>query len=239
MFVQLLADFKDRVREVDLYFQLLSAIDNDEILVGKGSGQQVLPIGVMPSDLDGIFRRAAYLVLYNLVEAFVRRGFQAVFDSIHADGLCGIELTELLRTQWVMQKNRKVKAFDGSPKVYMEIAIDIVGEIIDKTSAKLHRDQLPMSGNLDADVIRDVCMRHGVDDQTPAAAKGGSALTIVKKKRNSLAHGDESFSECGRQTTAAQLLVAKDEVVLFIRGILHNLEKFATSKSYKAPTIVV
>ena len=60
------------------------------------------------------------------------------------------------------------------------------------------------------------------------------ALTIVKKKRNSLAHGDESFSECGGLTTAGELVDTKDEVVLFIRGILSNLELFATTKAYKA-----
>jgi hypothetical protein len=234
MFAQVLADFEDRVSEVDLYFQILSALDNDEIVVAKGSGPQILPIGRMPQDGDSMLKGAAYLVIYNLVEAFVRRGFQAVFDAIHADGLNGVELTELLRTQWIMQKNRTIQTFDGSPKVYMEIAIEIVGEIISKKSARLNRDRLPMSGNLDADLIRDVCVRHGVDYKTPPAANGGSVLTIVKKKRNSLAHGDESFSECGRQATAAELIAAKNEVILFIRGILHNLEKFATSKAYKA-----
>ena len=39
--------------------------------------------------------------------------------------------------------------------------------------------------------------------------------------------------ECGRPLTAADLVKAKDEIVLFIRSILQNLETFATSKSYK------
>lgn len=233
MFPQVFADFDARVREVDLYFQFLAALDNEEIVVRKGAGPQVVPIGPAPVAWHRMLKGAAYLILYNLVEAFIRRGFQAVYESIQADRLSGIELTELLRSQWVTQKTRKVRAFDGSPKVYTSIAIEIVDEIVAKGIARLHRDQLPVSGNLDADNIRELCNRHGVDHTTPASAKGGSALKIVKRKRNSLSHGDESFSECGRQVSAADLIQAKDEAVAFIRGILTNLQTFAASKSYK------
>jgi hypothetical protein len=233
MFAQVSADFDDRVREVELYFQVLSAIDNDEIAVITGTGPQIVPVGTPPDDWGMMLKGAAYLILYNLVEAFVRRGFQAVFESIKNDGLSGIQLSELFRTQWVMQKNRRVKAFDGLPKVYMEIANEIVMEIVSNKVAMLSRDHLPISGNLDAEAIRDVCFRHGVSHNTPAAAKGGAALTTVKQKRNALSHGDESFVECGRNLVAADLVKAKVEIVLFMKSILENLETFATSKSYK------
>src|SRR5437016_5866041 len=97
MFAQVLADFADRAREVDLYFQLLSAFDNDEIAVVRGSGPQVLPVGAPPGDWGRMLKGAAYLVLYNLLEAFIRRGFKAIFDSISNDRLCGADLTQLLR----------------------------------------------------------------------------------------------------------------------------------------------
>ncbi len=233
MFAPVTADFDERVREVDLYFQLLSALDNDEIVVGNGTGPQVVPEGEVPADWDSMLKGAAYLVLYNLVEAFIRRGFQAVFDAIKADGVVGVDLSEVLRAQWIMQKNRRVKQYDGAPKHYMEIAVRIVSEIVDKKAAQLHRDYLPVSGNLDANEIRRLCIRHGVDHSTSGPAHGGAALETVMIKRNSLGHGDESFSECGRVVTAKELLDVKDEVVQFMRDILANLEKFATAKHYK------
>lgn len=233
MFAQVFADFNDRVREVDLFFQVLSALDNDEIAVVNGTGPQIVNPGTPPADWGRMLKGTSFLILYNLVEAFIRRGFQAVFELIKNDALCGSELTELLRVQWVMQKNRKVKAFDGSPKVYMEIANDIVTDIVGKKAAVLSRDHLPFSGNLDADIIRSVCDLHGVDHTVPPAAKGGSALANVKKKRNALSHGDESYVECGRPLTAADLVQAKDEIILFMRAILQNLEQFANNKGYK------
>lgn len=233
MFAQVFADFDDRVREVDLYFQVLSALDNDEVAIIKGTGPQQVAEGAPPSDWGRMLKGAAYLVLYNLVEAFIRRGFQTVFDAIQNDGLCGVELTELLRAQWVMQKNKVVKAFDGSPKVYMGIANEIVNEIIGKQTAALVHNHLPISGNLDAAIIRQVCDLHGVGHQTPPAAKGGISLETVKIKRNALAHGNESFVQCGQFLTAATLVVEKNELVIYIRSILQNLEQFAIAKSYK------
>src|SRR5258708_4941276 len=125
MFAQVMADFSERANEVDLYFEYLLALDNNEIAIVPGTGPQVVPLGAPSPDWGRMLKGTAYLVLYNLVEAFVRRGFKAVFDSIKGDGLCGVDLIKLLRTQWIMQKNRKVSTFDGSPKVYMGIANDI------------------------------------------------------------------------------------------------------------------
>jgi hypothetical protein len=233
MFSDVMTDFNDRVTEVDLYFQVLAALDNDEIAIVKGNGPQVVPIGASPADWGRMLKGGAYLVLYNMVEAFIRRGFKELFDSIQSDGLCADKLTQLMRHQWIHQRNRKVSAFDGSPKVYMKLAFEMIEEILNGTIAELNPEQLPISGNLDADVIREVCTLHGVPVKTPAAAKGGVELATVKTKRNYLAHGNESFVDCGRNLTAVDLIRVKDEVVAFVRGILTNLEQFVNNKDYK------
>lgn len=233
MFLDVMTDFNDRVAEVELYFQLLAALDNDEIAILKGSGPQVVPVGASPADWGRMLKGGAYLVLYNMVEAFIRRGFNEMFDSIQGDGLCADSLTHPLRQQWITQKNRKVKPFDGSPRLYMDLAFEMIDEITKGTTAVLHPDHLPISGNIDADVIRKVCNLHGVPHGTPPAAKGGVELATVKKKRNDLAHGNESFVECGRNLTAADLIRVKDEVVAFVRGILINIQQFVNNKDYK------
>src|SRR5689334_10315393 len=102
MFGQVFSDFNDRVGEVDLYLRALAALDNNEIRVVKcTAGRPKLPIGEPPPEWGRMLKGAAYLVLYNLVEAFIRRGFQAVFRAIADDGLCGTDLTQLVRDQWV------------------------------------------------------------------------------------------------------------------------------------------
>jgi hypothetical protein len=236
MFAQVLAEFDERVVEVDLYFQLLKALDNEEIAIGQGAGPQVLTPGEPPEDWGRMLKGAAYLVLYNLVEAFVRRGFQTVFDVIRNESVCGTDLTEDFRRQWMAQRYRRKAAIDGSPRLYMEIANEIIQDILEGKAASMGHRTLPISGNIDADVIREVFRDHGVNLSSPPETRAGAALITVKAKRNALAHGADSFAECGRHLSAKDLTTTKDEVVLFIRSILVNLQSFTESKGYRAGT---
>ncbi|MCY2966392.1 MAG: MAE_28990/MAE_18760 family HEPN-like nuclease [Planctomycetota bacterium] len=237
-FVTLKSDFEERVKEVNLFFDVVAAEENVELTVVKGIATQVLTVGPMPADWARMMKATGYLVIYNLVEAFVRRGFQAVFDAIKNDSLSVGDLIVEIRKQWTIQRNRAIKTYDGSPKLYMDLSHDIVEEIVTKQVAHLSREKLPFSGNIDADVIRKTCFKHGVPFQSSAPAKGGSQLEIVKVKRNALSHGDESFEECGRHATAQEMIDIKTETVQFMRDLLASLEKFSTTKAYRitAPT---
>ncbi len=231
--VVLWSEFEERVREIDLFFSLLQAEENGEIAVTNNGTQQVFPVGRMPPDCGKMLKGTAYLLLYNLVEAFMRRGFQEVFNAIEVDAISGAELSSELLAQWVEQKNRKVKPFVGSPKLYMEMTVEIVSDIVLGKTAKLHRDRLPFSGNLDAAVIRDVCSRHGVTHVTTPASRGGDALATIRINRNLLAHGDESFANCGGNVSLTVLSTAKTETVQYMRDILGNLEAFTAAKRYR------
>lgn len=235
MFAQVNEDFKERVREVDLYFQLLAALDNNEIEAVTGTSPQIVPVGQTPAEWGRMLKGAAYLVLYNLVEAFIRRGFQALFEAIQKDKLTGTDLTATLRTQWIVQRNRShVKTHEGSPKIYMKIASSIIDDIMNNKVAHMDRNYLPFSGNLDADEIREVCFKHGISHDTPPAAMAGRELKNVMINRNALSHGSKSFAECGRDLAAADLIRVKEEIVLFVKAILNNLENFTVEKKYKA-----
>ena len=58
----------------------------------------------------------------------------------------------------------------------------------------------------------------------------------VKSKRNSLAHGDESFSHCARDLTVSDLESIKDTVLLFIREILDGMDLYFDEKQYLRTT---
>jgi MAE_28990/MAE_18760-like HEPN len=233
-FQDLVAQFDDRVAEVDVFFNVLSAVDNDELRVVDGVADNFLTKGKPPDSFGPMLKGTANLILYNLVEAFVSKGFEAVFDAIVADRACGVDLNATLRDQWIAQRHRKVTTVDGCPRIYMEVAGTIVDEICGNFVARLHKDHLPFPGTLNADRIRKLFHLHGIELRVDPATKGGEALNPVMKRRNSLAHGDESFAECGRQLTAADLMQAKQEVVLFMRGLIGSLETFATTGRFRS-----
>lgn len=77
--------------------------------------------------------------------------------------------------------------------------------------------------------IKKICDKHKiryrvVDDQL--------ALEKVRKKRNALAHGDESFSRCARDLTISDLGIIKDTVIRFISEIVEGMEKYCNEKQY-------
>lgn len=96
----------------------------------------------------------------------------------------------------------------------------------------LSKDALGISGNLNAKKITDICDKHRIRYRL---ATPGESLERVKRERNSLAHGDVSFSDCARDLTINDLENIKDEVVLFLTGILAGMKDYYDQKSYKLP----
>lgn len=88
---------------------------------------------------------------------------------------------------------------------------------------------LGINGNLNAKQIKDICDKHRIryrviDDQL--------MLEKVKSKRNSLAHGDESFSRCARDLTLNDLETIKDIVLKFICDILDGMDNYYDGRQY-------
>ena len=87
---------------------------------------------------------------------------------------------------------------------------------------------------LDADKIREVCLRHSIPVHTHYRASGGTDLATVVTLRNHLAHGNISFAECGRDYTVDQIERIKRQLVTFVGGILRNIADYIDSASYEA-----
>lgn len=99
--------------------------------------------------------------------------------------------------------------------------------ILPKTA--LTKGMLGINGNLNAKQIKDICDRHRIRYQV---TDDRQVLEKVKKKRNSLAHGDESFSHCARDLTLTDLETIKDTVIQFIQEILTGMEKYCDEKQF-------
>ena len=80
----ILEKFKERVIEVNLYFDFLSSVLSTDIhLHSKSTG-----IG-QPVDLEvqKILKANFFLILYNLIEAIIRESIQEIYDSMARDKL--------------------------------------------------------------------------------------------------------------------------------------------------------
>ncbi len=115
---------------------------------------------------------------------------------------------------------------------YRDKAVEIINAIMRNEPIEMDRKATDISGNLDADKIRQICSDHGITYTVDSACRGGVALEDVKNKRNQLAHGTTSFAECGRYYAIDDLEKIKNETVIFLNGILQGMKKYYDEKTY-------
>ena len=143
-------------------------------------------------------------ILYNLVEATMRNGIEAIFDELKNEGIS----YDLIRPELkkIVLKNLRKRKLNDIHLSITAIPIDIITVGFD--------NQDLFSGNIDARKIKDTAIEYGFSYSTDARkTSNGFDLLSVKANRNDLAHGFKSFTEVGRDKTADELLVIKSKVI--------------------------
>lgn len=227
----LLLSFEARTSELAAYFKFISLIEHESAslaLARKGTRKRRVDDKVLK-----ILKANFFLLLYNLVEATIREGFESVYKSLAADSCSIKQLSPEFRSLWIDSAFSQVKPASANPNSYRDVGRKLVHAAADDIRAELDVKALHFSGNLDAKSIRAVCKSHGISTKTAPVTKGGEKLLVVKANRNALAHGSLSFVECGRDYTVAQLGEIKREATLYLKAILRNIDKFTVSKAYR------
>lgn len=225
------ADFEQRVTEVSEYLRMLKALDRPDAVIRSQSKASYKATPV-EDDWRTVSKATVYLLIYNLVEAAIRSAFGELYETIAREGRSLQSVSTEIRDTWIVSEHRKLTRETASPEKYRESAARMVLAALDQTVVRLEASRLPVSGNLDADNIRQVCRNHGVGVGVHRAARGGIDLEIVKRQRNALAHGNRSFSEVGREVTVDDLVRTARQAEIFVRGILKNVEKHIAGNGY-------
>lgn len=227
----LIIQFDNRVQEIELYYSFLRAL-----LVEKA---EHLSTPHNPSafrvndDLARMLKANAFLLLYNLVESSIRDGLTRIYDSVQNDRLTYDRLCVALRKIWIDDRFRPdpSRQFEATTRR----VFDLVDAVITSQLVSFDPTHLPIAGNIDGAKVRDLAKRYGFSPRTSPRTKGGTALLGVKSQRNNLAHGVKSFVECGRDETFRSLLSTKSQVVMYLRQILKNIEKYIADRGFAVP----
>lgn len=220
--------FNDRKNEIDLYYQLIDFLDNIE----KEDREKSINDILFNKDIEKIVRANALLMLYNLVESTLVNGIEEVYSVFRQDGITYSQVRHEIKEIWF--NYRFSNAYDKKAHfdTYKKTAEKIITSIMLNEPLELDRKATGISGNLDADSIRDVCKKHGIQFKSPKECHGGEKLEQVKEQRNQLAHGTLSFVECGRDFTAKDLHEIKIEVEKFLSGFIDAIESYYDNKEY-------
>lgn len=220
-----ISDFEKRVVEIELYFKFIESVINENAALyfeqkRNKKIQQINP------ELIKVLKANLFVLLYNLAESSIKLSLEEIYDSISSKNKKYIEVCEEIKKIWIKTKYNNFRN-TGTNSIFQTInnmAQDVIEIRFD--SEKL------ISGNIDGRKIKEFASQHGFSSKVSKYAKDGVKLHQVKTQRNSLAHGNESFAECGRRYTITELKEIKHEVIIYLRRILNNIKKYLDNNHY-------
>lgn len=212
--------FYDRKKEIEFYFSILIDIYNGNSAMHT----------IDNSRFCKIMKSNFILMLYNMIEACVVSGMMEIYENLKNDNCSYNQVIHEIQDIWSKCKINEIYGKATGKAAYENRVQQIIQDITTNSPIILSKDALGISGNLDAKKIKSICDKHKIRYCLEAS---GESLEKIKRKRNSLAHGDVSFSECARDIPVSDLEDIKNEVIKFLTGILNGMKNYYDNKLYK------
>lgn len=220
-----LSDFEKKVTEIELYFQLI------ENILEKGavlyfSGKKTHKYKNVDPELQKVLKANVFLLLYNLVESAVKQSMTEIHDVITSRSAKYGDVVSEIRMIWI--KNHYKNFSDVAEKNIYSYISNIANDVIELS----FDSDKTISGNIDAQKVQGLAKKFGFSSKTHYTTRNGSRLHTVKTKRNTLAHGNQSFAECGRDYTYSELEEIKKQVIAYLRQILRNINDYLDQRKF-------
>ena len=90
-----------------------------------------------------------------------------------------------------------------------------------------------ISGSLDIRKIFEVFQKHGCPIDDKYRDEFSNSFLIVKNRRNLLAHGNISFSQCGACYMLADLEKFKNHIIAFMQMVTITMKQHISDHKYK------
>lgn len=214
-------------KEFQSYMRLLAHLE------GQVRPSATKRAGAVPSTATfKAMKATAFLMLYNVIEATIVGAMAHLYKTIENEQRKLTDVSEKIQDLWISQRFR-VPARDATPATYQKRAAQMLRETMRGAILTLDPRDLGVGGNIDADKVRRLCIRHGWSMTAHKNAKGGAELTTVKTQRNALAHGEKTFIECGQGYAVSDIQRISAECFTFLSGFVTSVTRFVDRSGYR------
>lgn len=183
-------------------------------------------------EIQKTLRASSYLLLYNILESTMSEAINAIHETISIERVDITDLSEKIHKVILTSfknalSNEKVSDFS---KRNADVRETIMSLGYDKKKI--------FSGNIDADLIDQYCNKYGFKPFPYEESEGNrllydeNVIKEIKRKRNNLAHGSESFESCGQGIVVGSLKSKLDNVEAILLAVFNGLNNFLESKRY-------
>lgn len=232
--------YDDRKDEIEFYYQVLFDVmsyraNNED----EDNNIDVFRSVIKTRDNSRFVRimKSNFLVmLYNLIEACVKKGFEEIYEVLEAENISYVQASYALRDIWSNYEISNAEKSNAKDETYGKRVKSILERVISNAPVVLSKKVIEKmaGGTLDAHSIRELLKKHDIVFVETNAGDKHRILT-VKTKRNLLAHGEESFDEAARNLTLEDLTNIKMEVLTFIEDAIKGMERYYNGKLYRLP----
>jgi hypothetical protein len=202
---------------------------------------------IIESHLTRILKSNTILLLYNQIEGTVSSVLNEFFSAINRETENYKKFNLPIKKIWLRYKHRSFSTGEKRSDDYILQAIEnILEEVIDISPKTIKDSELgeriiynydayssetktnEVAGNLDARKIKEVFNLYGL----PSLDIRCDSMLKVKNKRNSLAHGNETFVQVGSNYTIEDLFKMNVEISSFLKRLLTETEDYIVNKRY-------
>ena len=219
----IIAHYKRRKEDVEEYFRLLCFLLSFE--THRNISIQNLDTGkslVITQEMQCVAKAQSLILLYNLVESTVCDCLNAIYDAIQDESLIFGNVSDDIKNMWrnyLKRKNLPEKTKNDNDIINMAIRFDSLA--------------INISGSLDFRKIQEVFSKHGCLLDNSSRDTIAQSFLVVKNKRNLLAHGNISFSECGAHYLLSDLQKYKEHIVDYMQDVVNKTCDYIANKAYK------
>lgn len=196
--------FDDHCAEVESYLDFLTFCDsvypscnacNVESYLGETISFQI------ERQHQKVLRANAYLLIYNFVESTIHWLESEVIDAINDSRTGYIGLSKELYEVLLRQKIGKKETFQNAIGIIKEH----VKDVLEDTPIYIESLDLDINGNVDLRKIKKISSKIGLRSRITEHAGVGQAFLKAKSTRNSLAHGNSTFENCGSSIVLSEI----------------------------------
>lgn len=179
-----------------------------------------------------VMRASAYIVAYNAIERSYRNLFDQIRKDIAAHSPAYFEVDKYWRLDFVAGNlEAKLRDFAKPDRV-----IDDVDQLFSADGGSIpwlhgNHKRRP-NGNVDDKIIKSLIDDLGMKFKAPKSCRDGVELGLVKEKRNSLAHGEETFSQVGSVCTHEDLKRQLTRCKTYVASVLSAFSRYQKSQRY-------
>jgi hypothetical protein len=212
--------------EVEEYFSFLEMMEYEDVFIKYKKDEQIFEEKVS-NKIQTIFIANAFLILYNLIESTIRNSIIDIYEKINEDELSYDKLSDNLKNIWVTGEVLNLKEGNYHNDTLSKNIVNIAQNILTKEIIQLSKEDIKISGNIDAQKIRDLAKNIGF-----RISPNGRNLEEIKDKRQRLAHGEQTFYDVGKDFTFNELNAFKQETFDYLLDVIGKIENFITQQGY-------